>query len=273
MEKQILIAAPSELEFNLYLPYLKNAQILSNSPKAYKGLIGKNNIVLAQIGIGKINAALNTCQLLNQISIKQIFLVGVAGICPQAGQVGDIYLADYVFNSDLGYLFDGLQRESLKIEVSNMLIKSDDKLIKNFQKFNFSESILPLEVQIYNQLYGKYRQNSKVIKGVCASGDCFFQGFEATNWPTQLAYQLTQANYSFTEMEAASVLQVAQSFNIPALVSKIASNYDRPWKKNISSQESLNMGLKLIPQIASLQAQIMAEYFEKPLQIDDNELD
>ena len=259
----ILIVAPSELEANFYLPYLQKTKKLNLPFNAYEGLIGEFNIVLAQTGIGKIKAAINTWQILQNYNIKQVLVVGVAGISPLIGQVGDICLGKYVFNSDLGYLFDNSKREKLTIEIPNLVFKSDLELINKFKQFgeNFSWPPLSSEAQEYNKLYNKHNLHGRLIETVCASGDCFFHGFESAKWPETQAQNLINELYGFTEMESAAVLEVCQSFNVPALIIKIASNFDRPWNNGVSETLSLKTGLKFIVQMAQREAEFITSYF------------
>lgn len=67
----------------------------------YHGTIGKNDIVAAKCGIGKVNAALNTYKILKEIKPELVINSGVAGGAGNGMSIGDVLVADSVAYHDV----------------------------------------------------------------------------------------------------------------------------------------------------------------------------
>ena len=72
-----------------------------------EGTLGGRRVVVAQVGVGKVNAALTTTLLLEHFRPRRVVFTGVAGALDSTLAVGDIVLARHAAQHDLGTLDDG----------------------------------------------------------------------------------------------------------------------------------------------------------------------
>ncbi|MBQ8892744.1 MAG: 5'-methylthioadenosine/adenosylhomocysteine nucleosidase [Bacilli bacterium] len=154
-------------------------------------------LILVESGIGKVNAARTTQILIDNMKIDYLFNVGVAGGISHELNVLDIVIADSLVQHD----FDITEFNHPKGYIPNVgiSIKCDEYLIK-------------IATEVASKL------NLKVKSGVIASGDIFVSNLTMSD----------KINKKFkaiaTEMEGASIAQVAYLSNIPFLVIRSISD-------------------------------------------------
>lgn len=69
-----------------------------------EGRLGRRHVVVAQVGVGKVNAAITTTLLIEHFRPRQVIFTGVAGALAPELRVGDIVIAHRTAHHDLGTL-------------------------------------------------------------------------------------------------------------------------------------------------------------------------
>ena len=89
-------------ERDLIVPMLSDRKNRSyNGLEVIEGRVGKHEIVLAQCGIGKVNAALNTYKVITGFQPDLLINTGVAGGASMRTEIGDLLVAEYVAYHDV----------------------------------------------------------------------------------------------------------------------------------------------------------------------------
>lgn len=192
----IIGAMPEEIAELLTL--LKNKQVLEHSPfTLYKGFLEGHQVLIAQCGIGKVNAAALT-QLVLMQGAEQVIVTGVAGALDPNLQVGDIAISKDAVQHDvdvtaLGYKLGEVPQEG-------MIFAADEKL----QQLAFSAT------EVFVGVRG--------FIGRIASGDQFISSNEKVQW--------LRNNFkaSCTEMEGASIAQICAKWRVPFVIIRSISD-------------------------------------------------
>lgn len=157
---KILILAAMDKELNLLLNILKNPkESKKGSQSIWEGEIEEHKVVISKCGIGKVNAALNTLQMISNYNPDLVINSGVAG---GAGiPIGTVLIADKVAYHDVwcgpGTVYgqaDGFPvfmepwKEILKFQevdsdIQTGLICSGDKFISTPEEIAFIRSKFP----------------------------------------------------------------------------------------------------------------------------------
>lgn len=164
----------------------------------YKGQLEGKEIVLAQSGIGKVNAAITTTLLINEFNPELIINTGSAGSVDNKLNIGDIIISNKVYYHDVNATAFGYKLG----QVPNMpeFYKTDDDLISLAQS-----SIEELELN--------------GVVGEVATGDSFIGSIEQRkeikgDFPTA----------SVVEMEAGAIAQTCYQYNTPIIVTRAVSD-------------------------------------------------
>lgn len=156
---KILILAAMDKEINLLVNILQNEnEIELNGFKIWTGNVKTHSIFISKCGIGKVNSALNTLSLIQQIKPDLVINSGVAGGagCP----IGSVIIADKVVYHDVwcgpGTLYgqaDGIPLFMTPSEtvsgiadtlgIKKGLICSGDKFISTAEEIKFIKSHFP----------------------------------------------------------------------------------------------------------------------------------
>lgn len=100
MKIGIIVAMGKEMK--LMLPMLENhATSTLDGITFHHGMIGDNEIVLMQCGIGKVNAAIGTQSLVERFSPDLVINTGVAGGAGNAAGILDIVVAERIAYHDV----------------------------------------------------------------------------------------------------------------------------------------------------------------------------
>ncbi len=226
MKKKVLVVIPSELELQNFLEVIET----KSSKKLEERVLEFENFYLTEVGIGKLNSAINLEKVLNKIEVSQIICCGICGINPFEGKISDLCIPSYTFDADLGYLFDDGQRKNFSFEVEGFYEKACEKLSAEIANC-FEESVfdkIPEKITKLNHLYKHPDTQPQLITGTCATADTVFYGKETTEWLQQRSLELTNSNYAIADMESQAILKIAKAKQIPAAIVRAASNYDRP---------------------------------------------
>ena len=167
----------------------------------YECKLQDKELVLAEAGVGKVNAARCTQILIDNMNIDCIFNIGVAGSVRKEVNICDLVIGEKLVQHD----FDITAFDHEKGYIPNVgtYIESDKYLLK-----------VALDT----------KTDSKVHKGVIASGDIFC----TEEWMSNKI--ATKFNALCVEMEGASIAQVCFLSHIPFLV--IRSISDSPNSKD-----------------------------------------
>ncbi|MCJ1778908.1 5'-methylthioadenosine/adenosylhomocysteine nucleosidase [Mammaliicoccus sciuri] len=164
----------------------------------YKGNIEDKQVVLAQSGIGKVNAAITATLLINEFKPDLIINTGSAGSVDSELNIGDIIISNKVYYHDVNATAFGYKLG----QVPSMpeFYETDTELIDLAKS-----SIEQLDLN--------------GIVGEVATGDSFIGSIDQrkvikSNFPTA----------SVVEMEAGAIAQTCYQYNVPIIVTRAVSD-------------------------------------------------
>lgn len=195
----IIGALDAEIEILINSMSQKSETIIGKTTY-YEGKLSKKNVVIFKCGVGKVNAAIGSNTAILKFNATKIIFTGIAGAIDPSLNILDIVIStDLVqhdfdltgFGCPLG-LIDG--EKSIKFKASKELIKlAYDSAIK---------------------ILGE----DKVTTGTIATGDQFVANKE------RVFFIGETFKAKATEMEGASVAQVASNYDIPFVVLRAMSD-------------------------------------------------
>ena len=158
------------------------------------GMIGKNEVVLCESGVGKVNASRTTQLLIDNYDVDCIINIGCAGALKEQLNIGDIVIGKYLVQHD----FD-------------------------ITKFNHDKGYIPnvgIKIESDKNLLGIFLNNidSNVFVGTIATGDIF-----CTDKNMSLKIR-NKFNADCVEMEGAAIAQVCYLCNIPFIIIRSISD-------------------------------------------------
>ncbi|HSG03527.1 MAG TPA: 5'-methylthioadenosine/S-adenosylhomocysteine nucleosidase [Marinobacterium sp.] len=198
----------------------------------YSGKIGAFDVVLLKSGIGKVNAAIGTCLLLDRFKPDCVINTGSAGGFDPELKVGDVVISDEVRHHDVdlrvfGYEIGQMARMPAAYYADALLVEVAETSVAEMQGMACS-------------------------RGLIATGDAFMSDPEhvakvRANFPTMKA----------AEMEAAAIAQTCFRFDTPFIVIRALSDIAGQ-ESNISfdqfidtaSENSAQMVLKIVTALA-----------------------
>ena len=187
-----IIAAMSK-EIAGLLEVLESQSTISIADKVfYVGTIAKKPCVIAQSGIGKINAAMTAALLFSQFEIESVISTGIAGGLKPAS-IGDLVLASGVASFDIDLRAIDKEAAFGQILPDPLVYLSDERLLSLAK-------------------YIAMKQRLPHLVGVLVSGDTF-----VTNSNTLASIRAEVAEVVGCEMESHAVGQVAAKFAKPCL--------------------------------------------------------
>jgi len=208
----ILGAFPPEVNL-LYDQLLEKKDHIIQHIRFTEGILNGRKIILAQTGIGKVNAAITTTLLLEHFNPAEIIFTGIAGAVDPSLMPGDIVIGTSVAHHDYGTVTpDSMMRRATRNPFSmqeNPVYFPCDSLLINIAWM--ASKNLQLK-----QIPGSH--SPKIIKGNIVTGDVFV----ASSTATIDLYQ--KMNASATEMEGASVGQVCWQQEVPFIVIRSMSD-------------------------------------------------
>lgn len=184
-----IIVAMSK-EYALIVSQLKDKQ--EHNTDFCEGTIGKNRIILAKSGIGKVCSAVGALELIKQFAPDVIINTGVAG-----GIDASLDVADIVAGTEMVYhdVWCGDGNEYGQVQGLPARYRADHRLLKAAQ------------------------QVDRVKCGLICSGDQFITDRPALNAIKQ-RFQEALA----VDMESASIAQVCHLYHVPFLSLRIISD-------------------------------------------------
>lgn len=194
MKTGLIVAMQSE--FDLVSKILDNAKIENVGHLSFvEGTFNDKNIVLMKSGIGKVNAAAATLEMIKTFAPDCIINTGLAGGIDKSLSVMDIVLGQTVVYHDV---WCGEGNEYGQIQGLPAQYAADGTLLAKAQKI---------------------RSDIKIHTGLIASGDKFITDLSElsaikANFPEALA----------VDMESAAIAQICHLYNIPFLSLRIISD-------------------------------------------------
>lgn len=164
----------------------------------YKGNIEDKQVVLAQSGIGKVNAAITATLLINEFKPDLIINTGSAGSVDSELNIGDIIISNKVYYHDVNATAFGYKLG----QVPNMP-----------EFYETDKELIDLAKSSIEQL------DLNGIVGEVATGDSFIGSIDQrkvikSNFPTA----------SVVEMEAGAIAQTCYQYNVPIIVTRAVSD-------------------------------------------------
>lgn len=177
------------------------------------GRIGNQRVVVAETGIGKVNAAMTTAILLNHFRPRRVLFTGIAGGVNPDLQPGDIVIARQTAHHDYQSItFDRRptkQTYSLSGKMNPAYFLADSVMLQRAQTVARSVAFESVPIT---------KRPPTVLTGIVVTGDQFISSAEKVA-------QLRQAfNADATEMEGAAVAQVCYQLQVPHLVIRSLSD-------------------------------------------------
>jgi len=214
MRLGIIGAMPEELD--LIIASVQNKEIVEHGSRVfYKGVLFGQDVVVVFSRWGKVAAATTAVSLILEFNVDRIVFTGVAGGVSPDVQIGDIVIAQRLFQHDMDarplmrrFEIPLTGKTSYEISPQNqeMMIEAVHKFLKEDKQFR---KILA-EQQI---------KNPKLIVGDIASGDLFISSPAMKN-----ALIKNLPSVVCAEMEGAAVAQVCDDFSIPLAVVRVISD-------------------------------------------------
>lgn len=210
----IIGAMPEEMD--LIIAAIEDKQFVEHGSRIfYRGRLFGQDVVAVFSRWGKVAAATTATSLILEFKVDRIVFTGVAGGISPDAVIGDVVIAQHLFQHDMdarplmrrfeipltgktSYEIPPQNQELMKQAVHNFL-KND----KEFRKVLTEQQIL----------------NPKLIVGDIASGDLFIS---STTMKQSLIRNLPSVVCA--EMEGAAVAQVCDDFEIPLVVVRVISD-------------------------------------------------
>ena len=181
-----------------------------------QGLLKGRPVVVAQSGIGKVNAAVTTMLMLEHFQPAEIIFTGIAGAVDPALAPGDLVIGTKLAYHDYGSLLpDSMQRRSTRnpatMQENPLYFPCDARLVQ-LATMASRKIVLEKINRHNNSVY------PTITSGIIVTGDVFVSSEAAT----QKLYR--QMNARATEMEGAAVAQVCWQQQVPFIVIRSMSD-------------------------------------------------
>lgn len=162
------------------------------------GIIGNRKVVVAQAGVGKVNAAVTAQTMILKYGVSALINIGVAGGIDKTLKIGDIVVADRVVEHDMDTTAVGDELGFIT-GIDRVYMDCDKKL---------SETIYECSIQ----------GGVHTIYGTIASGDIFVSEDSVRNRISK------QFNAAAAEMEGGAIGHVCTMNNVPFVVLRAMSD-------------------------------------------------
>ena len=188
----------------------------------YTGKIGKQNMVIAQVGVGIVNASVGTAILIDKFNPKAIIMTGVAGGTTKT-QPGDVIIAQATTFYDLGAKNEKGEFTSLAaFSPSSTFTGKDEKHVPLF--FDASPKLFSLakenskKIGLKSLEYKGIKYPVKVTEGIITTTQMFCE-----NKKQEEAMMKATDCIAF-EMEGAGPAQVCYNQKVPYILIKSISD-------------------------------------------------
>lgn len=204
-------------ETNLLLAQLqqKKEQVIQGTHFT-EGILNGAHVVIAQTGIGKVNAAITTTLLIEHFTPARVLFTGIAGGVNPALSPGDLVIGTQVAYHDYG----SLTADSMLHQPTRNPISFKD----NPLYFPCDSQLVKLAIRLGKHLHlqkigsGAGSTMPAITSGTIVTGDVFVSSATATE---QLRKQMLA---EATEMEGAAVAQTCWQQQVPFVVIRSLSD-------------------------------------------------
>lgn len=177
------------------------------------------DVVLAETGMGKVNAALVTTVLAHRFGCRAVIFSGVAGGLDPDLNVGDVVIADRLIQYDAGLIED----ERLQTYQAGHVpfINPTDRLgydVGGMVIDKVRRALGGLELPPLSRLAGGQGRPARIVYGTVLSGDQYLH-----SEPTRVRLH-SEFGGRAIEMEGGAVAQVCEAFGIDWLVVRALSD-------------------------------------------------
>lgn len=198
MKIGVLTAMTSEFE-QLAAMLDRVAKREENNIEYLVGYVGKNEIILRQCGIGKVNAAVGTAELIRSFAPDAIVSTGVAGGIDTSLDVMDVVVSSSIVYHDV---WCGMGCEYGQIQGMPAVFAADEKLCGVAESLN-----------------GDPENKTRIHAGLICTGDQFITSRDEldkikSNFPAGLA----------VDMESAAIAQTCHIYGVPFVSFRIISD-------------------------------------------------
>lgn len=183
------------------------------------GRIGKQQVVVAETGIGKVNAAMTTALLLDHFRPRRVLFTGIAGGTNPDLQPGDIVIARRTAYHDYHSITNKntptqQTRNAITNDLNPVYFPADSALVQLAERIVKTVSLagIPLESG------GVSARPVMVITGTVVTGDEFVASAEKGRMLR------TELGADATEMEGAAIAQVCYQLQVPCLIIRSLSD-------------------------------------------------
>lgn len=214
MRLGIIGAMPEELD--LIIASVVNKEIVEHGSRVfYKGNLFGQEVVVVFSRWGKVAAATTAASLILEFGVNRIVFTGVAGGISPDVHVGDIVIAQRLFQHDMDARplmrrfeipLTGKTSFEINPQDQEMMVVAVHKFLKNDKNFR-------------KILAEQHIKNPKLITGDIASGDLFI-----STSAMKEALIRNLPSVVCAEMEGAAVAQVCDDFGIPLAVVRVISD-------------------------------------------------
>ncbi|MBN1684302.1 MAG: 5'-methylthioadenosine/adenosylhomocysteine nucleosidase [Gammaproteobacteria bacterium] len=221
--------------------------------KYYSGTLYGRDTTMVFSGWGKVAAASTTTTLFNVFNVDMIIFTGVAGAANPTLNIGDIVLANKLYQHDMDArpIYD-----KYIIPLLDLIYFHSDKDLLNIAEIAAKRFLSEdLKTEISPKLLAKFFiLNPKVAIGTIASGDQFVTDIKKVQ-----ALLIEQPTTKAIEMEGAAIAQVCHEYDKPFIVFRIISDKAdhsaainfQEFVKKIAAYYSRGFIKRLYPQISN----------------------
>jgi adenosylhomocysteine nucleosidase len=180
-----------------------------------EGTLNGRHVVVAQTGIGKVNAAITSTLLVEHFMPRELIFTGIAGGINPELSPGDLVIGTTVAHHDYGTINpDGMllrsTRNPFNMQENPVYFPCDASLVQLAEQ---TSKKITLE-----KIGGSEGKSPRISSGVIVTGDVFVSSSTAT------LVLRKQMNAEATEMEGASVGQVCWQQRVPFIVIRSLSD-------------------------------------------------
>ncbi len=184
--------------------------------KFFLGTLNGREVVLAETGIGKVNAAMTTTLMIDRYHPTEIIFSGIAGGVSDRVKPGDIVIGDKVGQHDFGFVSDdGMRIDEL---VSPTDGKAHPKLMPCDARLVALAVAAGTKAAFSAIRTSQGERTPQVLTGIIATGDVFVAS------DRKKAELTRQLGADAVEMEGGAVVQVARQLKTPVLVVRSISD-------------------------------------------------
>ncbi len=236
LDSTLAIIGAMDVEIEKLLPEIEQRKdVIRRGHTYHTGHLCGQRIVITRSGIGKVNAAVTTTELINNFAVDALIFTGIAGATAPELEPNDVVISTALVQHDIDLTMFG--------HPLGHITGFDDRL------FPANETLITLATAAAQEVVG----HTRVSQGIIATGDRFIAD------PTDVQTLHQEFEAKAVEMEGAAVAQVAHLYNKPLVVIRTISDkadgsarMDYAAIKSATAHNSSRITLKMLEKIFSL---------------------